>query len=116
MMTAIEPGLKNIRSSSPTVRSTICPHSSNKRCGSYIRACATLPRRVLCADPWRGSYGMEAVARQFGRQGRNAVIRNGWFSYRWTQIFEAIAPDHAPTVLKLTVKTAARKAPFHRYH
>ena len=38
--------------------------------------------------PGGGSYAMESVARQFG-QGRVLVVRNGWFSYRWTQIFEA---------------------------
>ena len=38
--------------------------------------------------PGGGSYAMESVARQFGR-GRALIVRNGWFSYRWTQIFEA---------------------------
>jgi len=35
-----------------------------------------------------GTYGMEAVARQFATDRKCLVIRNGWFSYRWTQIFE----------------------------
>lgn len=38
--------------------------------------------------PGGGSYAMEAVARQFG-QGRVLIVRNGWFSFRWTQIFDA---------------------------
>jgi aspartate aminotransferase-like enzyme len=38
--------------------------------------------------PGGGTYAMEAVARQFG-QGNVLILRNGWFSYRWTQIFEA---------------------------
>ncbi|MBL9049475.1 MAG: alanine--glyoxylate aminotransferase family protein [Tabrizicola sp.] len=38
--------------------------------------------------PGGGTYAMEAVARQFGR-GKALIVRNGWFSYRWTQIFEA---------------------------
>jgi aspartate aminotransferase-like enzyme len=38
--------------------------------------------------PGGGTYAMEAVARQFG-QGRVLIVRNGWFSYRWSQIFEA---------------------------
>lgn len=38
--------------------------------------------------PGGGTYGMEAVARQFARDKHTLVIRNGWFSYRWTQIFE----------------------------
>ena len=38
--------------------------------------------------PGGGTYAMEAVARQFG-QGSVLIVRNGWFSYRWTQIFDA---------------------------
>ncbi len=38
--------------------------------------------------PGGGTYAMEAVARQFGK-GRVLVVRNGWFSFRWTQIFDA---------------------------
>ena len=38
--------------------------------------------------PGSGTYGMEAAARQFATGRKCAVIRNGWFSYRWTQIFE----------------------------
>ena len=53
---------------------------------------ATL-RRVYAADavalvPGGGTYGMEAVARQFASGEKVMVIRNGWFSYRWSQIFE----------------------------
>ena len=39
--------------------------------------------------PGSGSSGMEAVARQFCRDKRCLVIRNGWFSFRWSQIFDA---------------------------
>ncbi len=39
--------------------------------------------------PGGGTYAMEAVARQFGTGKRCLVLRNGWFSYRWTQIFDA---------------------------
>ncbi len=38
--------------------------------------------------PGSGTYGMEAVARQFAAGKHVVVVRNGWFSYRWTQIFE----------------------------
>ena len=38
--------------------------------------------------PGSGTFGMEAVARQFATNKKCLVIRNGWFSYRWTQIFE----------------------------
>lgn len=37
--------------------------------------------------PGGGTYAMESVARQFGR-GRALIVRNGWFSFRWTQIFD----------------------------
>ena len=38
--------------------------------------------------PGGGTYAMEAVARQFGHGAHALVVRNGWFSYRWSQIFE----------------------------
>lgn len=38
--------------------------------------------------PGGGTYGMEAVARQFATGKKCLVIRNGWFSFRWTQIFD----------------------------
>lgn len=39
--------------------------------------------------PGGGSYAMEAVARQFGAGAHALVVRNGWFSFRWSQIFDA---------------------------
>lgn len=39
--------------------------------------------------PGSGTFAMEAVARQFATDQRCLVLRNGWFSYRWSQIFEA---------------------------
>jgi aspartate aminotransferase-like enzyme len=38
--------------------------------------------------PGGGTYAMEAVARQFARDKSVLVVRNGWFSYRWSQILE----------------------------
>lgn len=38
--------------------------------------------------PGSGTFGMEAVARQFATDEHVMVIRNGWFSYRWTEIFD----------------------------
>ncbi len=62
--------------------------------------------------PGGGTYGMEAVARQFTNDQKALVIRNGWFSYRWTQIFEAgkIPAEH--TVLKARQTGNAATAPF----
>ena len=50
--------------------------------------------------PGSGTYGMEAVARQFATNKNCLVIRNGWFSYRWTQIFEMGDIPSSSTVLK----------------
>jgi len=50
--------------------------------------------------PGGGTYGMEAVARQFATDQQVMVIRNGWFSYRWTQIFDAGSIPAAATILK----------------
>jgi aspartate aminotransferase-like enzyme len=44
--------------------------------------------RSAVVVPGSGTFGMEAVARQFATDKNVLVIRNGWFSYRWTQIFE----------------------------
>jgi len=38
--------------------------------------------------PGSGSFGMEAVARQFANEAKCLVVRNGWFSYRWSQIID----------------------------
>lgn len=50
--------------------------------------------------PGSGTFGMEAVARQFATGRKCLVIRNGWFSYRWTQIFEMGAIPSSATVIK----------------
>jgi len=50
--------------------------------------------------PGSGTFGMEAVARQFATGKNVLVIRNGWFSYRWTQIFDMGAIPAESTVLK----------------
>ena len=50
--------------------------------------------------PGSGTFGMEAVARQFATEQDCLIIRNGWFSYRWSQIFEAGKIPASETVLK----------------
>ena len=42
--------------------------------------------------PGSGTYGMEAVARQLANDEDCLIIRNGWFSYRWTQILDKGMP------------------------
>ncbi|SNY99067.1 aminotransferase class V-fold PLP-dependent enzyme [Halomonas sp. hl-4] len=50
--------------------------------------------------PGSGTFGMEAVARQFAVDQKTLVIRNGWFSYRWTQIIEMGRLTDQHSVLK----------------
>jgi aspartate aminotransferase-like enzyme len=61
--------------------------------------------------PGGGTYAMEAVARQFG-QGSALIVRNGWFSYRWTQIFDAGAFAAQTTVVMARQQGNGAKAPF----
>ena len=62
--------------------------------------------------PGSGSFGMEAVARQFATGAKVLVIRNGWFSYRWTQIFEMGGIPAESIVLKARRVGEGRQAPF----
>ncbi len=62
--------------------------------------------------PGGGTVGMEAVARQFATDRRTLVVRNGWFSYRWTQIFEMGRIPSAQSVLKARPATSGRQAPY----
>ncbi|HSV68633.1 MAG TPA: aminotransferase class V-fold PLP-dependent enzyme [Methylibium sp.] len=62
--------------------------------------------------PGSGTFGMEAVARQFATGKKTLVIRNGWFSYRWTQIFEMGAIPASSTVLKARRVGEGKQAPF----
>jgi aspartate aminotransferase-like enzyme len=70
--------------------------------------------RSVIVVPGSGTFGMEAVARQFATDRKCLVIRNGWFSYRWSQILETgrIADPAAVTVLKARPVEAGRQAAF----
>jgi aspartate aminotransferase-like enzyme len=59
-----------------------------------MRDISAILKEVYNADavaviPGGGTYAMEAVARQFGRGTHALIVRNGWFSFRWSQIFDA---------------------------
>ena len=74
-------------------------------------------KEVYAADavaiiPGGGTYGMEAVARQFGRGADVLVVRNGWFSYRWSQIFEAGGLTEQTHVLKARRTGNVSPSPF----
>ena len=62
--------------------------------------------------PGGGTYAMEAVARQFGQDAHALVVRNGWFSYRWSQIFEAGLFTRDTTVVKARMQGNDPQSPF----
>ncbi len=62
--------------------------------------------------PGSGTFGMESVARQFATGQKVLVIRNGWFSYRWTQIFEMGSIPTQEIVLKARRVTDERDSPW----
>ena len=77
---------------------------------------ATL-KQVYNADamaivPGSGTFGMEAVARQFATNKKCLVIRNGWFSFRWTQIFDMGNIPASSTVLKARMIATGSQQPF----
>jgi aspartate aminotransferase-like enzyme len=48
----------------------------------------TYNARSAIIVPGSGTFGMESIARQFAQNQKCLIVRNGWFSYRWTQILE----------------------------
>ena len=62
--------------------------------------------------PGSGTFGMEAVARQFAAGKKCLVIRNGWFSFRWTQIFDKGKIPSRSIVMKARRTQEGRQAPF----
>ncbi len=62
--------------------------------------------------PGGGTFGMEAVARQFATGRKALVIRNGWFSYRWTQIFDMGGIPSESVVLKARPVAPGPQAAF----
>jgi aspartate aminotransferase-like enzyme len=62
--------------------------------------------------PGSGTFGMEAVARQLASGQKCLVLRNGWFSYRWTQIFEMGQIPSESIVLKARPIAEGSQAAF----
>ena len=81
-----------------------------KDISSILKEVYHAPSAVLV--PGSGTFGMEAVARQFATDKNVLVIRNGWFSYRWTQIFDMGRIPSASTVLKARRVGADKQAPW----
>ena len=74
--------------------------------------------------PGSGTTAMESVARQFGNDQNCLVIRNGYFSYRWSQIFDTGKITDKVHVIKgsldnnnrVVFVTDAAKTLFETYH
>jgi aspartate aminotransferase-like enzyme len=82
-----------------------------------MRDISSTLKKVYAADavvvvPGSGTFGMEAVARQFATGKKCLVIRNGFFSFRWSQIFEMGAIPASSTVLKARQQGDGPQAPF----
>ena len=77
---------------------------------SILKEVYNAPAAVLV--PGSGTYGMEAVARQFAAGKHVLVIRNGWFSYRWTQIFDMGHIPASHSVLKARQTGPGAQAPW----
>ncbi len=67
---------------------------------------------AMAIVPGGGTYAMEAVARQIATGKKTLIIRNGWFSFRWTQIFEAGSIPASSTVMKARMQSDNRQEPF----
>lgn len=68
--------------------------------------------RAAVLVPGSGTFGMEAVARQFATGKKALVIRNGWFSFRWTQIFDMGNIPAESTVLKARRVNDSAQSPW----
>ena len=68
--------------------------------------------KVVVVVPGSGTFGMEAVARQFANDKKCLVIRNGWFSFRWSQILEMGNIPASCTVLKARQVGEGQQAAF----
>ncbi|GAO26185.1 alanine--glyoxylate aminotransferase family protein [Alicycliphilus denitrificans] len=62
--------------------------------------------------PGSGTFGMEAVARQFANDAKVLIVRNGWFSYRWSQIFDAGGLRGGAVVCKARRQGEGPQAPW----
>jgi aspartate aminotransferase-like enzyme len=89
----------------------------SKRFGGVMREISRMLKTVYHAKstvlvPGSGTFGMEAVARQFATGKHVLVIRNGWFSYRWTQIFEMGGIPASHTVMKARRTGTNKQSPW----
>lgn len=89
----------------------------SKRFGGVMREISRMLKTVYHAKsavlvPGSGTFGMEAVARQFVTGKKALVIRNGWFSYRWTQIFDMGGIPASSIVMKARRTGTDKQSPW----
>jgi aspartate aminotransferase-like enzyme len=85
--------------------------------GGVMRDISSMLKEVYAAHsvalvPGSGTFGMESVARQFAQDKPVLIIRNGWFSYRWTQIIDMGKITPQATVLKARPIRAGEQPPW----
>lgn len=91
----------------------------SRRFQGVMKDISAILKEVYGADatalvPGSGTFGMEAVARQFANDEKVVILRNGFFSYRWSQILEVgkiTAPENI-TVLKARRVGEGAQAPW----
>ncbi|MBC7215090.1 MAG: alanine--glyoxylate aminotransferase family protein [Burkholderiaceae bacterium] len=91
-------------------------HMSKRFVGAMQEILATL-KEVYHAQsavivPGSGTFGMEAVARQFAQRQKVLIVRNGWFSYRWSQIFDMGGFAGEAVVCQALQQGAGAQAPW----
>jgi aspartate aminotransferase-like enzyme len=89
----------------------------SKRFQAVMRDISSILKEVYHAPsavlvPGSGTFGMEAVARQFATGKKVLVIRNGWFSYRWSQIFDMGHIPNESIVMKARRVNDDRQSPW----
>ena len=91
-------------------------HMSKRFQGVMTDISAMLKRvygaHAVALVPGSGTFGMESVARQFAHGKHVLVIRNGWFSYRWTQIFDMGQIPSSHTVMKARRVSQGSQSPW----
>ena len=91
-------------------------HMSKRLTGVMQDSLATLKQvygaHAAVLVPGSGTFGMEAVARQFANREKVLIVRNGWFSYRWSQIFDAGGLGGGAVVCKARQQGEGAQAPW----
>lgn len=84
---------------------------------AVMKDISAMLKSVYAADaavivPGSGTFGMESVARQFAHGGRCLIVRNGWFSFRWSQILDMGDIASGTRVMKARPTGPGPRAPF----